>query len=137
MTDYQAQPQFDHDPAVEIVDGMIWFNRQLRQRPALALLFRDPSQQLFERLDISLEAFRELGQACAKPFYELCRERGLLRDGVTLDQYVQWLTFIIVSLQTTRYPLTDNEFELRDLLRSFLVPSLMRVDEPETIVTSD
>ena len=45
-----------------------------------------------------------------------------------LKKYVEWCTFIITALQTTQLPFATNEFELRDMLRDFLVPALVRVD---------
>ncbi len=128
MADFQAQ-RFNHDdPAVQIVEDICWFNRQLRARPALALLFADGREQLYARLDLSVELFEHLGLISSKPTFELAQTQGRLREGIDLRKYVEWCTFIIVSLQTTQLPFASNEFELRDTLRDFLVPALIRSD---------
>ena len=50
---------------------------------------------------------------------------GALREGVTLDKYVEWCMFIVMSLQTVNFPFASNEFRLREMLKDFVVPSLI------------
>ena len=47
------------------------------------------------------------------------------RPGVTLEKYVDWVTFIVVSVESVQFPMTRDEFRLREMLRDFLVPSLI------------
>lgn len=133
MEDFEQQ-RFQHErPDVQIVEDMAWFNRQLRQRPALALLFGDQGRSLFRKLDLSLETFKKVGLACSRPTFELAQQQGVLRQGIDLEKYVEWSYFILISLQSNRYPFTDNEFSLRELLRDFLVPSLIIVRQDQEI----
>jgi hypothetical protein len=44
---------------------------------------------------------------------------------VTLERYVEWNTFVLVSMLTVKFPFMANEFRLRDMLRDFLVPSVL------------
>jgi AcrR family transcriptional regulator len=128
IADFEAQ-RFEHeDPAVQIVEDICWFNRQLRSRPALSLLFSDRAQQLYGKLDLSVETFEKMGMSSAQSTFELARKKGLLRDGITLKKYVEWNTFVLVALQTAAFPFTQNEFALRDMLRDFLIPALINVD---------
>jgi AcrR family transcriptional regulator len=128
IADFESQ-RFDHgDPAVQIVEDFCWFNRQLRSRPALSLLFSDRREGLYERLNLSVETFEKLGMTSSEATFELAKEQGLLREGITLKKYVEWGTFMLVSLQMTALPFAHNEFTLRDMLRDFLVPSLIKID---------
>lgn len=128
IADFDAQ-RFEHDdPAVQIVEDMCWFNRQLRSRPALSLLFSDRSERLYQKLNLSVDTFQHLGIRSAESTYELAKRKGMLRDGVDLQKYLEWSTFTLVALQTASFPFTQNEFSLRDMLRAFLVPALINVD---------
>jgi len=125
IADFAAQ-RFDHnDPAVQMVEDTCWFYRQMRTRPALNLMLTQQGRALHSRLGISLEKIHEVGMAYCQPTYELARERGLLRDTVTLERYVEWNTFVLVSMLTVKFPFMTNEFRLRDMLRDFLVPSVL------------
>ncbi|MGI9327975.1 MAG: TetR/AcrR family transcriptional regulator [Pseudomonadales bacterium] len=131
IADFDAQ-RFEHDdPAVQIVEDICWFNRQLRSRPALRLLFSDRTERLYQKLDLSVDTFERLGKSSAQPTYDLARKKGMLRKGINLKKYVEWSTFTLVALQTASFPFTQNEFSLRDMLRDFLVPALINVNAPE------
>ena len=125
ISDFESQ-RFEHeDPAVQIVEDMCWFTRQLRSRPALKLLFTDHSNQLHKKLNLSVDTLVQLGMSSAKSTYELAKSKGMLREGITLEKYLEWSTFTLVALQTAQFPFAQNEFSLRDALRNFLVPALI------------
>ena len=130
MADFETQ-RYEHVGLEEqIIDDIVWFIRQLRRRPALKLLFANNSAQLYERIDDSLAACYKAALACSRPTYEHARRQGRLREGVTLDKYVEWCMFIVMSLQTVNFPFASNEFRLREMLRDFVAPSLIiGVDE--------
>lgn len=131
IADFETQ-RFDHDdPAVQIVEDTCWFYRQIRTRPALNMLFTERDGNLRERLNASLEKFREVGMAYSRPTYELAHARGMLRDSVTLERYVEWDTFVLISMLTLKFPFMTNEFRLRDTLRDFLIPSLIDTNRSE------
>jgi AcrR family transcriptional regulator len=128
ISDFLAQRFAHDDPAVQIVEDMCWFCRQLRSRPVVKLLFRSDRAELAKRLTLSFEEIHQIGLVSARPSYELARSMGLLREGVTLEGYLEWTTFVLVSIVTVRLPFSANEFTLRDTLRTFLVPALINVD---------
>ena len=51
---------------------------------------------------------------------------GRLRQGVTLESYIDWVTFVVTSLEVVAAPFSRDDFRLRDMLRNFLVPSLIK-----------
>ena len=130
MTDFETQ-RYEHASLEEqIVEDITWFVRQLRRRPALKLLFANNSRQLYERIDESLAACFKAALACSRPTFERARRTGRLREGVTLDRYVEWCMFIVMSLQTVNFPFAGNDFRLREMVKDFAVPSLV-VDADE------
>lgn len=131
MADFETQ-LYEHASLEEqIVEDITWFVRQLRRRPALKLLFANNSRQLYERIDESLAACFDAALACSRATFERAQRTGRLREGITLDRYVEWCMFVVVSLQTVNFPFAVNDFRLRELVKDFVVPSLV-VDEGHT-----
>ena len=125
MADFETQ-RYEHMSLEEqIIDDIVWFIRQLRRRPALKLLFANNSAQLYERIDDSMAACYKAALGCSRPTYERARRQGRLREGVTLEKYVEWCMFIVMSLQTVNFPFASNEFRLREMLKDFVAPSLI------------
>lgn len=129
MQEFEAQ-RFEHESLeAQILEDMVWFFRQLSSRPALALLF-DRENQFVSRINATLQAFRQAGTTCTTPTFERAQREERLRPGVTLENYVDWVTFVITSLEIVDAPFSRDEFQLRDTLRRFLIPSLIKVDPP-------
>ena len=130
MADFETQ-RYEHASLEEqIVEDITWFVRQLRRRPALKLLFANNSRQLYERIDESLAACFSAALACSRPTFERARQTGRLREGITLHRYVEWCMFVVMSLQTVNFPFAGNDFRLREMVKDFVVPSLV-VDADE------
>ncbi len=125
LADFEAQ-RHEHDSLeAQIVDDMIFFARQLSNRPALALLFEGDKNQFYQRVHDTLESFRDAGLAFAKPTFERAQREGRLREGMTLQGYVDWTTFVVTSLQVVDTPFAADEIRLRDMMVNYLVPSLV------------
>ena len=124
MAEFETQRHEHASLTAQIVEDMVWFIRKL-QRGALGLLFSDNGRALYHRLGASLASFGEAGMACSRPTFTRAQSQGRLRPGVTLEKYVDWVTFIVVSVESVQFPMTRDEFRLREMLRDFLVPSLI------------
>ena len=132
MADFAAQ-RYEHlGLAEQITENMIWFIRQLRRRPALKLLFADNSRQLYERVNVALDACAKATLACIRPTFERAKRQERLRPGITLEKYVEWCSFVGVSLQTVDFFVANDESQLRTMLQDFLVPSLIASDDAHT-----
>ena len=125
MADFEAQSYKHADIVAQIVDDMAWFIEQLHRRSALRLLFTDNSRQFYNRVNLSLTTFNQVGLACSRPTYERAQRLGQLRKGITLKKYVEWCTFVVVSFQRVNFPIASNPIQLRQMLADFLVPSLI------------
>ena len=126
MEDFEAQRHEHPDLAAQIVEDMIWFIRQMRRRPALKLLFADNRRQLYERVNLALDACAKATLACIRPTFERAHRQGRLRPGITLERYAQWCTFVGMSLQTVDFFVARDESQLREMLKGFVSPSLIR-----------
>lgn len=129
MADFETQ-RYEH-PGLEeqLVEDIIWFFRQFRRRPALKVLFANNSRQLYERIDDALAGAFRAALACSRPTFERARRQGRLRDGVTLHKYVEWCMFVVMSLHTVNFPFVSTEFRLREMLKDFVVPSLIVTED--------
>ena len=137
MADFETQ-RYEHPGLDEqLIEDMIWFIRQFRRRPALKLLFANNSRQLYERVDEALAGGSRAALACSRPTYERARRQGRLREGVTLHKYVEWCMFIVMSLHTVNFPFAANEFRLREMLKDFVVPSLIVTGESDAAFASE
>ena len=123
---YQAQ-RYEHSTVEEqIVEDTMWFLRQFRMQPALSLLFGEQRDQFLPRINATLTGFREAARNCVSPTFERAKSEQRIRAGVTLEAYVDWVTFVTTSLQVVDAPFTNDEFKLRDTLRRHLLPSLVK-----------
>lgn len=128
MMEKYERDQFNHDdPVLQIVENMIFFYRETRRRPTIDLLYAGSSNALFAKLTLSQEAFGDYGRRYSKPFFEAFKRRGILREGIDLDKYVEWTNFILVALSSVKYPFSflNDEFKLREFLRDFVVSALI------------
>ena len=122
---YEAHRYPHADLDVQIIEDMIWFLRQLKNQPALALLFGEQRDQFLPRINATLTEFRNAAMMCVRPTFDRAKLEGRIREGVTLQAYVDWVTFVATSLQVVDAPFSADEFRLRDTLRHFLLPSLV------------
>ena len=123
---YTAQTYQHGTLEAQIVEDMGWFLRQMQVQPALSLLFGPQRDQFLPRINATLAEFRKAAQIYVLPIFERAQAEGRIREGVTVESYVDWVTFIATSLQVVDAPFSTDDFKLRDTLRYFLLPSLIR-----------
>lgn len=127
MLDAYEEQRFKHRGLeAQILEELIWFLRQLRVQPALSLLFGEQRDQFLPQINATLAGFREAARNCVSPTFDRARTENRIREGVTLDTYVDWVTFIATSLQLVDAPFSSDDFQLRDTLRNYLLPSLVK-----------
>ena len=88
----------------QIEQDMLWFLDQFASRPALSLLFSGVDWQRYEKAAKSVSRFRDVSIACATPTYQRASTEGRLRTGITMDNYIDWASFVVMSLQTVKVP---------------------------------
>ena len=125
MADFESVTRQYDSIEEQIEEDMIWFLNQFAHRPALSLLFSDIEWQRYQQSAESLASFRQAAIACATPTYRRAEAEGRLRDGISLEQYIDWASFVVVSMQVVKLPSAQSRIKSREMLRSFLVPSLI------------
>ena len=128
MADFKDVLQRYDSLEMQIEEDMVWFLDQFSHRPALSLLFANIEWQYYRQTSQSLESFRQAALVCAAPTYERAAEENRLREGITLEQYVDWASFVVASMQLVKLPNLQNKIRSRQVLRNFLIPSLIIVD---------
>lgn len=129
MIDFEQATRRHESLEIQIEEDMIWFLDQFAHRPALALIFTKIEWSRYQQAAESLNSFRLASIACATPTYQRAAEEGRLRDGITLEKYIDWASFVVVSMQVVKLPSAENRIKSRDMLRNFLVPSLIVVNQ--------
>lgn len=128
MSDFKGASRRYQRLEEQIEEDMVWFLDQFAHRPALSLLFSNIEWHRYEQSAQSLLYFRHAAIACATPTYERAAEEGRLRKGISLEKYIDWASFVVVSMQVVKLPASENRIRSREMLRNFLVPSLIIVD---------
>lgn len=109
----------------KIVEGFLFCLAEFRRRPVLSLMLKQDSATLLNHLGLRADALNETGMALTRPIYNQALAQQRLREGVTLEDFVEWITRILLSLQTTPSHHLDEQIAARQFLRRFLIPSLL------------
>jgi AcrR family transcriptional regulator len=128
MADFKSATRQYATLEEQIEEDMIWFLDQFAHRSALSLLFSNVQWQRYQQAAQTLTSFRQASIACASPTFQRAAEEGRLREGITLEKYIDWASFVVVSMQVVKLPASENRLRSREMLRNFLVPSLIMVD---------
>ena len=138
LSAYETERYEHRTLEAQIVEDTAWFLRQLQAKPALSLIFGRQRDQFLPRINATLAEFRKAALICVLPNFERARAEGRIREGVTVGAYVDWVTFVATSLQVVDAPFSSDDFKLRDTLRHFLLPSLVRdVSESESFAAGN
>ncbi len=125
MDDFQKATRRYDTIEEQIEEDMLWFLDQFAQRGALSLLFSETQWHRYQQASQTLGSFRRAAIACATPTYERAVSEGRLRPAITLEKYIDWASFVVMSLQVVKLPATATRMHSREMLRNFLVPSLI------------
>ena len=129
MNDFEHATRRYDSLEVQIEEDMIWFLDQFAHRPALSLVFTNIEWNRYQQAAESLNSFRLASIACATPTFQRAAEEGRLREGISLEKYIDWASFVVVSMQVVKLPAEENRVKSREMLRNFLVPSLIVVNQ--------
>ena len=111
--------------ADSLMDSVIHVMRGRRNRPINKLLFEEADGDTIARINLSPANFYALTESLLAPQFADAVARGEIREGVTLEAAAHWLARVILSLVTSPEEFIDDEDALRQLVRQFLIPSLI------------
>ena len=123
----QADIGSDADPEAFIVRGVIDALEAMAQDPLLHALTVPTSSRAMTKL--ANNALREGVRPLLEPVFAVAAERGVLRDGVSVDDALRWLQVVSLGLMQAPSVAGDTE-SLADLLRLMLVPALLERHAP-------
>jgi AcrR family transcriptional regulator len=126
MLEFQSVSRCYESLEEQIEEDMLWFLEQFIRRPALSLVCSDIKWQRYQQTAESLSAFRRASIACATPTYQRALKEGRLRKGIRMDNYIDWASFVVMSMQVANMPSKKTRLYSRATLKNFLVPSLIK-----------
>ena len=126
MLEFQSVSRCYESLEEQIEEDMLWFLEQFIRRPALSLVCSDIKWQRYQQTAESLSAFRRASIACATPTYQRALKEGRLRKGIRMDNYIDWTSFVVMSMQVANMPSKKTRLYSRATLKNFLVPSLIK-----------
>jgi AcrR family transcriptional regulator len=114
------------NPGEYIVEGIVQALDIVPKRPALSMLFLAETVGVTSRLLTTSARMVEIALELVVPVMEPARQKGLLREEVGTEVMIEWTFRIISSFLTVPSPLVGNDDEMRALLRTMLLPALLK-----------
>ncbi len=114
-----------NSPAEYIVKGCLIVFQECPKQAITPLLFKPEASSIISRLSIAEEDFVNMGMELMQPFYQRAKKAGLVREGVTLSQMVEWITRFIVSILANPSQEFKTKKQVEHMLNRFLLPSLL------------
>lgn len=115
-----------HDPGEYIVEGILVALAEIPRRPALSMLFAADAVGVTSRLLLTSERLVGIALELVLPVIEPASKNGLLRENVEIGSMMEWIFRIIGSYLMVPSALAHGEEEMRVLLRTMLLPALLR-----------
>ena len=109
-----------------LVDSMVHVMRARRTRPMNALLFGADSGGLLERISLEPANFYGVAEELLAPLFEVAQAQGQIREGVTLQNAARWTARIQLSLINYPEEFLEDEEALREYVKLFFLPSLVK-----------
>ncbi len=114
------------NPGEYIVEGVMQALIELPKRPALSMLYRADTVGVASRLVLTSERLVNVALEIVLPVIEPARAKGLLRENVDANVMIEWIYRLLTSYLTVPSTIATTEDEMRELLRSMLLPALLK-----------
>lgn len=108
----------------QLVEGLLFLVRTGRKDPFVRLLVNPEHFELAQQILGATDATVDLTHEMWEPILKEALDRGELDPALDFYAIARWLTHIELIL-VGRLDLTPNEDEVREMLRTFLVPAFM------------
>ena len=95
-------------------------------RPINKILFPDSDSAAGQSVQLSSKMFYDLAYPLLEEPFSKAVSDGKIRENVTLDMAVEWITRITMAYINDPGTVLENESEFRALLEAMLVPALMK-----------
>jgi AcrR family transcriptional regulator len=108
-----------------IIEGIVQALIEIPKRPTLAMIHSPEAYLVTSRLILSSERLANVALEIAMPVIEPAREKGLLRKDVDIGLMIEWIYRLIGSYLAVPSTTAQGEDEIREQLRSMLLPALL------------
>ena len=112
-------------PGDYIVEGILLTLSEIPKRPALAMLHTPDAVGMTSRLLLNSERLTAVALEIVLPVIEPARANGLLRENVDVNLMIEWIYRLIDSYLSVPSTTAKSEDELREQLRTMLLPALL------------
>lgn len=109
----------------QLVDGILYWLGRVQREEKFAVMFAPDATGHTVNIPGAYAALFERTRAALQPALDLARGRGELRADVDLDEAVEWIMRVVISLLTVETPMQRSRQSLARFLERFLVPSLV------------
>ena len=96
------------------------------KKPITSYLFSDEASPIVSRLALTNNLLIEFGENLVAPIFEAAKKQDRLRDGVSLERMIEWITRFMISYLTNPSPLFKTKSQKRELIQHFLLPVLLK-----------
>lgn len=109
----------------QLVEGILYWLRQVERDEKLAMMFAPDVTGHTVNIPGAYAALFARARAALQPALDVARGRGELRADLDLDEAVEWIMRVVISLLTVESPMHRSRQSLAHFLEQFLVPSLV------------
>ena len=108
-----------------IVEGILFCLREIPKQPLLGQFLAPQELGTASRMLLTSDRMLAIGSEILRPMFEPARREGLLHRDLELDALMEWVLRIVMSYLAVPGPPARTEQELRQLLRSMLLPAVL------------
>jgi AcrR family transcriptional regulator len=112
-----------------VVEGMLFCLREIPKRPVLSQFLAPQELGAASRLILTSDRMLAIGAEILRPVFEPAHREGLLREHLELDSLMEWVLRILMSYLAVPGPPDRTEEDLRQLLRTMLLPAVLLTDD--------
>ena len=116
-----------------IVEGILFCLREIPKRPLLGKFLTPQELGTASRLVLTSERMLAIGSEILRPMFEPARSEGLLHRDLELDALIEWVLRILISYLAVPGPPSRTEEDLRQLLRTMLLPAVLVDAKPRPL----
>ncbi len=117
------------DIRTQMVEDFVLTLSHMRGSPIIAMMHGPLAFEILPRLKFAMaELYNFSKKMDANLSFDKAKQDSLLREDVDLDNSVEWLQFLIESLQNThrRFDFIEDKKKLKEYIRLFVVPSIFK-----------
>ena len=120
----------EREPTVDgkLIEGMVFCLQEFRISPVLKLLTPESASDMIHEIGLNDENLRRFGAEFCKPIYDQAVDQERIRQDVSLELFVEWITRILISLTATPTQDQQDNIKMRIYLKNFFIPAILKTN---------